>query len=411
MRFVRYSSLVSIAMVLALSLVTSCKHTTEPTAPDTTAVHHDTGSCCHGLINFNVKDSSGANVSGASVSLSGEGVTRTETTNGDGHAAMRELCPGTYVIHVTKDGYHTVESHITLTCNDTTEMHLVIGHASTANTDCNAGVISFVVRDSATAAYINGGQAMLFKGNAGQVGATRTIDSGHVSWDGLTPGVYTIRLSKDGYPVKYVTLDSMGCNEHRSADTRWGALHTTDCCQGVLELGVNDASNGNHLQGATVTLSKDNATTATATTTDGGATRFGSLCEGTYHILVTKDGYHGWDTNFTESCNATHGFNVSLVPNTTNTNCYTTSFVLHFADSTHQDMNLSGASVIIYNSTTNSQAASGTTTDGGNFTATGLAGHSTYYVRVSKDGYNLKYVTYQITDCRELHETILVSPH
>src|SRR5437763_916731 len=75
-----------------------------------------------------------------------------------------------------------------------------------------------------------------------------------------------------------------------------GARHTPDCPAGVLERGVSDPWNGNPLQGATVTLSKDNATTGTATTTDGGAARFGSLCEGSYHLLVTKDGYHGWDT-------------------------------------------------------------------------------------------------------------------
>jgi hypothetical protein len=388
-----------VALFLAL-FATSCRQTPTTPPPDTND--------CHGMLIVTVQNGEGHAIQGALVTVTGEGDSVHEHTGDLGTASFSNLHHGSHLVHITMDGYAVNDEHVTITCGDTVRMTRTLTLVQ-HNTECNAGVITLILRDSATGASIDGGSASLYLHD--HLIGTQTISANGNSWDGLVPGVYTIRLSKDGYPVKYITLDSLGCNEHRTTDPRWGANHTTDCCQGVFEVSVTDGHTQHVIAGATVVLSKDNMTSRTGTTTDGGVVRYGELCEGTYHIIVSKDGYHSRDTNITETCNGTHGITIVLTPNTTNDNCMTTSFALHVIDSTHQDVNVQGATVIIYNQTTNTQAATGTTTDGGNYSATGLPGHTTYVVRISKDGYNLKYLTFQITDCREVHETILLGAH
>jgi hypothetical protein len=412
MRHSYYSS-IRVLCVLALGLVFgACRHdsTTQPPTDD----------CCHGVINFTAQDSAtGHGVQGAAVTLSGTtsagtAVTRgPETTTDGGHTTFREMCPGTYVIHTSKDGYHTSESHVTLTCDDTVSLTTTLASATSTNTECHSGQITLIVHDSATGQVLTGGSATLY--HNGQAVSTLTIGTGAV-WYHLGTGHYSFSLTKDGYhsPVHF-DIDSLTCDEHRTVEWHMSPVHSTphdSCCNNVMELALTDGSTHHALAGATVIISRDGMTSITETTTDGGNVRFADLCTGHYHVVISKDGYHSADTSFGEECGTGRSISMSLWPNTTTTGCDSSSMTIRLADSTHQDTYLSGATVTIRIDGHSDNIASGTTTDGGYFYShNNLPGHTTYILTFSKDGYNTKTVVWQLTDCHNYHETWVLSHH
>ncbi|MFI5201664.1 MAG: carboxypeptidase-like regulatory domain-containing protein [Candidatus Kapaibacterium sp.] len=148
-----------------------------------------------------------------------------------------------------------------------------------------------------------------------------------------------------------------------------------------------------------------------ATTTDNGSVRFDGLCMGNYRITINHDGYSQGVIEFSEECNATHGFTKSLLSTSTNTGCDTASLTIHVRDSLHQDTNLSGATVTIRIDGHSDNFTSGTTTDGGYYYSDhNLPGHTTYIVTISKDGYTTKSFSVQVGDCKNYGELIYLSP-
>ncbi len=405
MRFHQFSS-IRLLCVLALGLVLgACRH--DSTTPPT-------DDCCHGVINFTAQDSLGHGVQGAAVTLSGTttdgtSVTRgPETTTDGGHTTFREMCPGTYVIHTTKDGYHTSESHATLTCNDTVSLSTTLYSTSSTTGDCTAGQITLIVHDSATGAVLTGGQATLYHNGV----AVSTLAMGSTAvWYHLGTGHYSFALTKDGYNAVHFDIDSLTCDQHRTVEWHMSAIHTQhdSCCNNVMELSLTDHSTGHALGGATVTISRDGMTSITATTTDAGAVRFGDLCTGSYHVVISKDGYHSADTSFGEECGTGRSISMSLMP--TATNCCTAVLALHLEDSIHNDVNIQGATVTVRIDGTHDNLRTGTTTDGGNYTTDGLCGHTTYIITFSKDGYNTTSYVVQFGDCQTYHETYGLHTH
>src|SRR5205823_1743452 len=112
--------------------------------------------------------------------------------------------------------------------------------------------------DSATGALITGGHASLY--HNGQLVSTLEMGTGAV-WEHLGTGHYSFSISHDGYPAKEFSIDDLTCDEHRNVERTWGALHEhNDCCDGVLEYTITDASTGHALSGALVTITNGSAT-------------------------------------------------------------------------------------------------------------------------------------------------------
>ncbi len=398
-------STIRVLCVLAIAaLLGACRHDSPIQPPAST------NDCCHGVIGILALDSAGNHISGAAVTLNGtttDGTTVTrgpETTNGDGATAFRELCPGRYEIHAAKDGYHTASTVIEMTCNDTTHatMTLFAVPSNTTTGDCHSGRITLEVHDSATNALITGGTANLY--HNGHLVSSKAMGTTAV-WEGLDTGAYSFSLSHDGYAPVEFAVEPLSCNQHRSAGHTMAALH--DCCNGVVELSITDASTTHPLGAASVTMTRSGMTTLTATSTDNGSVRFGSLCTGNYRMVVHRDGYVDTVIEFAETCNATHGYPVAL--NAVHTdNCCTAIMSMHVEDSVHHDTVLAGATVTIRIDGNNDNLRTGTTTDGGNYTTDGLCGHTTYIVTISKDGYNSRTFHWQFTDCHTYTETFLL---
>jgi len=487
MRSLRFSTVLPIAALFLLSLVASCRQTPSDPPP---------AECTHGIIHVHAQDGEGHPINDAGVTLSADNfTTRHASTNADGNAGFDGLHTGTYLVTITKDGYTVNTEHVTLTCDQEFTLTRTLTHTTTTG-ECHSGRIVLILRDSATHVAIASGNASLWLGS--HLISTKTISANGTVWEGLVPGRYSFSVTREGYPNMEFGMDSLGCDENRTVDRNWGALHSNttctgrvyitvndssthhtltgatliiykngvqiatatsgadavrfgdlcpgsyrvtinkdgytqgviefsidadgvrtftisllstnhDCCNGVAEVQVVDAD-GHAIAGATVYLKHGGVVARTATTSSTGGVRFGELCEGEYGIAVVKDGYQNNGVEFTETCNLTHGYTVTLTANHTD-ECHTTAFILHVADSLHHDTNLQGATVTIRIDGNNDIIAHGTTTDGGNYSATGLSGHKTYIITISKDGYNVKTWTIQITDCREVHETLYLGSH
>ena len=395
-----------LCLLTLATLFGACRHDT-PTQPPAST------DCCHAVINVAVQDTNGHGISGAAVSLNGtttDGATVArgpETTTDGGATAFRELCPGRYELHAVKDGYVTTSKVVELTCNDTvrTEMVLHSSAATTTTSDCHSGRITLVVTDSATHAALTGGSASLY--HNGHLISTKELGSSAV-WDGLETGAYSFSITHDGYTSFETTIDTLTCNEQRTVNRTMSAT-AHDCCSGVVELTATDAGTGHALSGTVVTITQ-NGVTHTATSTDNGAVRFGDLCEGGYRIVTHHDGYVDSVIEFTESCNATHGYNVAL--NAVHTdNCCTAVMSLHVEDSIHNDSNIQGATVTIRIDGNHDTFRTGTTTDGGNYTTDGVCGHTNYIVTITKDGYNSQTFSMPFTDCHTYSWTVLLGHH
>jgi hypothetical protein len=127
-------------------------------------------------------------------------------------------------------------------------------------------------------------------------------------------------------------------------------------------------------------------------------------------MTIDYNGYTGRVIEWSEDCNAAHGFAKGLLAYHSNI-CDTASITVRLQDSIHQDTYISGATVTIRIAGSNDIVETGTTTDSGYFTGTNLVSPDTYNITFSKDGYNEKTVTMQIGDCRNYHETYQLGHH
>jgi hypothetical protein len=406
MKFTKFSTVLALSGLFLLAFITSCRHgsPSEPAQTDSTA-------CCHGMLTVTAQDSLGNPIHAATVTLSGNGTTRTETTGDHGSATLVELCSGVYEYHIVKDGYTTAHGLDTLTCNDTTSITRTLYASSPhSDTSCASGSITLIVDDSATHTALTGGTASLYLN--GSLISSKEMSANGTTWTGLHPGRYAFSLSKDGYnPVEF-HIDSLSCDQTRTVDHNMSAIHhsTDSCCGGVTEITVTDSSTHHAISGATVVLYKSGTELASATTGSDGGARFPNLCTGSYRMTIDESGYTGGVIEWSETCNATHGFAKGLLAYHSNI-CDTASITVRLQDSIHLDTYIAGATVTFRLAGSNDIIETGTATDGGYFTGTNLVSPDTYTINFSKDGYNEKSVTMQIGDCRNYHETYQLSPH
>lgn len=322
MNFRRYSASlpILIAAWFVMIAVSACRHT--PSGPNdpphnTDTVRH-TDSCCGGAIVLNVHDSAtGAHLVHGKFVLSGNGIHDTTEINSDGKAIFSHLCPGTYEVAGTADGYNRHAEHYTLACND--EQHHDFNLSPVhQQTDCCHGVVTLILRDSATGEAITGGTVTLWKGSTNL--GSETINPNGNAWDGLCQGDgYSFSVSKDGYNHYEWNIEALGCNEHRTTDRRIAAIHhDAPCDNASMTLTVVDSVHRDtRLGGVHVTIRIDghNDNYATGVTDDHGQVTFNHLLgHTTYIITFSKDGYNekhftwqaGDCTDYTETIGLGH---------------------------------------------------------------------------------------------------------
>jgi hypothetical protein len=366
-------------------------------------------SCCNGLLTIVAEDSAtSAAISGASVIVSRSGMTRSETTNDHGQSGIHALCAGEYVVHISDTHYHSIEFSVTLTCNDTVTVTRLLS-AVAANTDsCCSGRDYITVLDSATRVTLSGATVVLTNRTSG-ASQTETTNGSNLRFGNLCPGNYLCTISKDGYHT--TTFDfQQGCDAVLSFSKSLLSITNSDsCCNGRDYITVIDSSTRQAIDNATVAVYLSGTQIPADTINYTNTIRLGNLCPGNYRVTIDHDGYHEGTIEFTQGCDGVLNFTKSLLSTGSNTNCDTASIQIHLQDSLHQDANLGGASVTVRIDGHSDNLLTGTTTDGGYFTAANLPGHTTYILTFSLDGYHTRSITIQVGDCRVYSETVQLS--
>jgi hypothetical protein len=258
-------------------------------------------SCCHGVLRVVARDSAtGGAISGANVriNVSGSNTSTSGTTNGDGVTIFRNLCAGTYVVHIGREGtpaYRTIEYTVTLGCNDSVSSERRLGRTQTTNGDsCCHGILRVVVRDSATGAPLASTSVRLTLSNGTTITATTNGD-GVAILRNLCRGTYGLRVAREGTTYR-VSETSVGieCNDSVSVERRLGRTTPETCCNASFRFAVKGSTrnDGGWLSGVTIVITKAGAPFATGTTSSTGVYERGEICgNATYTITFSKSGF------------------------------------------------------------------------------------------------------------------------
>jgi len=270
------------------------------------------------------------------------------TTDADGHYNIK-VRVGTYNVTASKSGYYDgVETDVSVSENATTtrinfKLQLIVGWIDGYVTDANTGYPIFLATVSAEG-------VSLFGKNTGVNGYYK-IEA--------TPGVYAVNASKPGY-ISNSTSATVKSEETTTVD------FTLQLIVGRIDGTVTDASTGDSIEGADVTVNGYNATTDV---------------DGHYNITDVPAG------TYTVTVSAAKHINQSKTATVTTGTTTTLDFELTPLNGT-----ISG---IVTDSSTGDPISEATVTANGMSATTNSSGHyaisdvpaGTYTVTVSANGY------------------------
>jgi 5-hydroxyisourate hydrolase-like protein (transthyretin family) len=258
-------------------------------------------SCCFGKLRITPKDSVTNTVMiGATVRLTGpQTQIRSKTATATG-VLFEEMCPGTYAVRVSKDGYKVKEFSITMGCNDLKEETCSMV-AAVPDSCCNGKIriIPQVVVNN-TPQTLVGASVRISK--TGMDSKTYTSTQDGVLFTNLCPGTYNFRIAKDGYQVQEFSV-TQTCDQIQEITRILTANAVDSCCNGKLRIIPQVKVNGvpQALVGATVQLSKTGMDTKSYVS-DLSGVLFTGLCPGTYGIRVSKDGFQVQEFTVVQGC-------------------------------------------------------------------------------------------------------------
>ncbi len=206
--------------------------------------------------------------SGATVTLSQNGTTVATTSVVSGAYSFNSVANGTYTVTPSQTGF---------AFNPTSQSVTVNGNSVTVPV-FTATAVTYVITGTVSA---SGNGATMTLSQNGTTVATATVVSGGYTFNKIANGTYTVTPTEAGYsfspPSQSVTVNSGPATV---------PLFTATAVTYTVTGSVSPAS-GN---GATVTLSQNGTTVATATVVSGGYT-FNNIANGTYTVTPTESGY------------------------------------------------------------------------------------------------------------------------
>ncbi|MBN1309270.1 MAG: carboxypeptidase regulatory-like domain-containing protein [Chitinispirillaceae bacterium] len=209
---------------------------------------------------------------------SGRRTIAADTTDEEGAFSFDDVESGRYSIRASKDGYTTKTIDDTVE-TDETELEVTILLDPIVTTTVE-GTVTDSAEDTPLA------DAVVSLRSEGRTVATDTSDSeGKYSFEEVTTGDYTVRVSLSGYtPVSVeVTVES---SEAVTVDVPLVAIPTA-----TIKGEVTDSLTGSSLEGAVVQLRSGQRTVATDTTGTDGMFAFEDNTAGDYTIRVSADAY------------------------------------------------------------------------------------------------------------------------
>ncbi len=261
------------------------------TSGNTVTLNFQLNPTAAGAITGQVTDSStGAAISGATVSYSGGST----TTDSSGNYTLSNVAPGSYTVTAAATNYVSASSTASVTSGNATTLNFQLNPAP-GNTP---GMLQGRVTNISTGGAVSGA-TVSFSG-----GSTTTDSSGNYSFSNVAPGTYTVTASHTGFfnVTHSVTLASGATATLNFAMATGGKIAGT----------VTDSS-GAAISGASVTLTGGVISTTVHTTTNSsGAYNSNWMPVGTYTVTVSASGHAMQSKSATANTGATTTLNFTL---------------------------------------------------------------------------------------------------
>lgn len=353
-------------------------------------------SCCDGKIKVIVRDENGNALQYSIVRLWQGGAKKAEAkTNADGYAIFEQICKGDYQISILREGYKSIEFQVGIGCDETLTIEKNLVKDGSKDSCCD-GKIKVIVRDE------NGNPLQYSFVRLWQNGTKKaeikTDANGYAIFEKLCEGSYGIDIQREGYKGVEFTY-TLGCNESKILEKNLSKDGKDSCCQGQIKINVKDEK-GNPLQYVLAKLTKSGTVVRDGKTNADGNLTMNELCEGTYYLRLSMDGYKVQEIEVKVGCNEAVSLEKVLVKSSDS--CCTAVLKLYFQDENGTAMQ--GVTVVLYKD--GKAIADGTSSTEGWWAEDGLCAPSSYTVLVTKDGYESKEFTFKYDWCTTLKETI-----
>ncbi len=198
------------------------------------------------------------------------------TTDDIGKYKIENIAIGEYVVTAEKAGYDTVNISVVIQAGQITEADFFLTEVDTS-TPPTTGMIEGTVRDAQTGAALSG--AVLSTDPTTDV--VTSAGDGSYSFENMTPGEYTISISKTGYQNSTVSV-TVTAGKTTRADIV--LIPSFGSISGI----VKDATTELPIQG--VNIQTDPATSSVTTDSDGRYNISG-ITPGQYKMKASKTGY------------------------------------------------------------------------------------------------------------------------
>ncbi|MBI5325049.1 MAG: carboxypeptidase regulatory-like domain-containing protein [Ignavibacteriae bacterium] len=235
------------------------------------------------------------------------------TTDNNGIFTATGLCaPATYTVKAFKDGYNYQYMQLIYIRCDTVTMKIPLTKKSDSDSCCH-GIVDVTVIDSSTGNNLKGVSVALYLGSS-KIGIYNSDANGHVLFNNICPGDYTLKMQKDGYNMKYVNL-SMKCNDTNiSTQYLSGNKQNDSCCTAKINVTVLDSADNSPIEGTTVYIFRTGSQTIQGTTGSNGEFSAVNLCApAAYTVKVTKSGYSYMYTNVQYTICDTKNLTITLM--------------------------------------------------------------------------------------------------
>lgn len=395
----RYAPAVYSALVFLLTLgFLSCNTIPDPPQED----------CCNGKFTIKLFGENQEPIEGAIITLTQGKDVRSKTSTREG-VTFNELCEGTYMVRIAKDGYVVQEFPITIKCNQHLDAAKVMQRKDGGEDCCNSTAV-IGAKDASTGAILTGATVNLWKGN--QKLETLTIGREAAFFDGLCKGEYSVSIVKEGYAPIEFSFKIDGCEQHKEfvkALQKKTINNDDSCCNGRVAIKLIEANSDNRIGGATVKMWRNGAIVKSGTTNADGKVVFEGICAGEYGFSITRDGYTSTEFELEVGCNKSIELTKGLMKSSTNEQCCTAIIKLRIREAETDNEWLSGATMKIYK---NGQLLeSATSNSEGYAMVDGLCGNSVYLIKVLKDGYEPKQFEWRIGECKTYTEAVGLLPN
>lgn len=241
-----------------------------------------------GSFSGTVTSSTGAAISGATVSYSGGST----TTSSTGTYSFGSVAPGTYTVTAAASGFASKSSSVTLTSGVNATVNFQLA-ASTGT-----GTITGKVTNASSGAVLSGA-TVKYSG-----GSTTTSSTGTYTLSLVAAGTYSVSASHTGYLTRTVSV-TVTAGQTTTANI---AIATAGKIAGTVK-----TTSGAALSGATVKITGGKVpTTVTLTSSSTGTYATSWIPVGSYTVTVSKTGHTTQSKSATVSSGATTTVNFSM---------------------------------------------------------------------------------------------------